>query len=173
MYKSPLESEETMRPWKWSLVLLLAVAMTAPLHAQTSKPDKSADKAGSKSSGGLQSTLEKMERDGWEAYKNRDKKTLGDMVTDDYVAALADGQGPHDKQSALASADQVTVNKYSLSNFKLKTLGPDTALMTYDADATLSVGKGQPQTSKLYVIDLYVKRAGQWKSMHYQETEHK
>src|SRR5581483_2611344 len=165
--------EETMRPGKWSLVLLFAAALTAPLHAQTSKPDKSADKAASKSSGGLQSTLEKMEREGWEAYKKKDKKAYGDLLTNDFVGSFADGQAPHDKQSALASMDQVTLNNYSLSNFKVKTIGPDAALLSCNAEVTLTIGNAKPETSKLYVSDLYVKRGGQWKSMHYQETEHK
>jgi uncharacterized protein (TIGR02246 family) len=162
-----------MRLVKWALVLFLAIVFTAPLNAQTSKPAKSSEKSASNSNGGLQSTLEKIEHDGWEAYKKKDKKAYGDLLTDDFVGSFADGQPPHDKNSALASMDQVTLNNYSLSNFKVKTISPDAALLTCDADVTLTVGNGKPETSKLYVSDLYVKRGGAWKSMHYQETEHK
>ena len=51
----------------------------------------------------LQAALEKLERAGWEAYKKKDKKAFAALVTDDYTAGLADGQGGHNRQGTISA----------------------------------------------------------------------
>ncbi len=149
-------------------MLVVAMAAATWVSAQNSPKGKAAS-AGT----GLQATLEKLERAGWDAYKNKDKKAFADLLTDDYTAGLADGKGGRDKQSTVNSVDEITLHRYSLSNFKLTKVSGDAALLTYDAEMNLSIGKGKPEDAKIYVGDLWVKRGGQWKSLHYQETERK
>jgi ketosteroid isomerase-like protein len=159
--------------WSAMLVLLGSVAACVWLQAQTSgSPAKKTAKSANADSG-LQATLEKLERAGWEAFKNKDKKAYQALVNDDYTAGFEDGQGEHDLKGALDSMGQVTVNSYTLSDFKLRSMSPDAAMLTYNAQVNLTMGGGKPEDMKLYVSDVWVKRAGQWKSLHYQETQRK
>lgn len=151
-----------------TLYLLIVVAFLAiATFALAQKKENPAAHAGHN----LQTTLEALERAGWEAYKNRDKAAFTALATEDYAAGIANGQGMHDLKATLASMDQVTIESYTLRDFKLKTLGPRTALLTYHATMRYKIGTGAVQESKMYASDLWVKRAGEWKSLHYQETE--
>lgn len=150
-------------------ILFLLICLTL-LATATFAPAQKKENAG-KSDNNLQALLEKRARAGWEAYKNRNKAAFTALVTEDYAAGLANGQGLHDLKTTLASMDQVTIESYTLSDFKLATLGPRTALLTYHATMRYKIGTGAVQEAKLYASDLWVKRAGEWKSMHYQETE--
>ena len=74
-------------------------------------------------------------------------------------------------QSALGSMNQLTIRRYSLSDFKLSLLNANAALHHYTASANFSLGDGSGQDSKLAVGDIWVKRGEHWQSLHYQETE--
>jgi hypothetical protein len=164
-----------MRFRRWTILALFAcLTISGGLLAQTSGTNaKKAAKSPGSTSAGLQPTLEKLERSGWEAYKNKDKKAYEALLADDFTAGFEDGHGQHDKQSAVNSVEQETLHSYTLSNFRLTSISPNAALLTFDAQVNITIGSGKPQDVKLYVSDVWVNRGGQWKSLHYQETERK
>lgn len=147
-----------------ALALLLVLSSVAlPAQSYGKKPAKN---AGSN----LQATLEKLERDGWEAFKNKDDKAYTALCAPDYTGVFADGQPPHDLKSALQAMHGMTVNNYQLSDLKVTALGPDAALVTYTATPNITAG-GKTQDYKLAVTDAWVKQAGSWKAIRYHESE--
>jgi len=152
------------------LVLLGAWWLTIASVAQ-SQSVPSAGKPGTDNPG-LQVTLERLETQIWETFKNNDKKGFSALETDDYTAVYADGKGERDLQGAVDSMKDLTILSYSLGNFKLTPICPNVVLLRYKATASYRVG-AQAFSGKLAVSDIWIKRAGQWKSFHYHETEMK
>ncbi len=119
----------------------------------------------------LQSVLEQREKAVWESFKNKDKKALADLLADEYTGVFVDGQGEHDKRSAVEAMNHVTIRDYSLSDFKLSSLGTNAALLRYNASGNFSNAQGQEV--KLEVANIWVKREERWQSVRCQVTETK
>jgi hypothetical protein len=150
--------------------LFVACCATVAAVAQAQNAP-SPGKTGSRDSV-LQTVLEQREKQGWEAFKSKDRNGFSAIVTEDYTAVIADGNGERDLQGTLDSMKEITINSYTLSEFKLTSLGSNAALLRYQASANYTIGT-QPISGKLAVSDIWVKRGGQWKSLRYQETEMK
>ena len=105
----------------------------------------------------------------WEAIKAKDQKTYGDVLTDDYVAVEADGGGERFKWKAQSELQQSTVADYTLSFLKVTALCPDAAFARYEVIIKFPP-KSIVRFEKILVGEIWVKREGQWKALHYQET---
>ena len=105
----------------------------------------------------------------WEAIKAKDEKTYGDVLTDDYVADEADGGGERFKWKAQSELQQSTVADYTLSFLKVTALCPDSAFARYEVFIKFPP-KSIVRFEKILVGEIWVKREGQWKALHYQET---
>lgn len=105
----------------------------------------------------------------WEALKNKDKKAYSELLADDYQGVEADGRGERNKVQALNELPETNVFTYSLWGFKLIALEPDAALVIYEVTMQFPP-KSQVRFSRVYISELWMKRAGQWKEVHYQET---
>ncbi|MGA8619481.1 MAG: nuclear transport factor 2 family protein [Candidatus Sulfotelmatobacter sp.] len=105
----------------------------------------------------------------WEALKNKDKRAYGDLLADDYQGVEVDGRGERNKVQALTELVETNAFNYTLWGFKLIPLGPEAALAIYEVTMQFPP-KSQVRYSRVYISELWVKRAGQWKEVHYQET---
>lgn len=105
----------------------------------------------------------------WQAIKAKDQKVYGDLLTDDYVAVEADGGGERYKWKALSELQQSTVTDYTLSFLKVATLCSDAAFVRYEVFIRFPPRSAVP-FEKILVGEIWVKRDGQWKALHYQET---
>jgi hypothetical protein len=105
----------------------------------------------------------------WEAIKNKDKKAYGDFLADDYEGVEVDGQGERTKTQALSELGDSNVANYTLWGYKLTPLGPDAAFAIYEVTIQFPP-RSVVRFSRLYIGELWVKRDGQWKVLHYQET---
>ena len=105
----------------------------------------------------------------WEALKNKDKKEYAELLADDYQGVEVDGRGERNKIQALNELADQNVFSYSLWGLKMIPLGPDAALVIYEVTMQFPP-KAQMRYSRVYVSELWVKRRGQWKELHYQET---
>ncbi len=146
------------------------VLLTATFSfAQTSKHGANSGKA---SAADLQATVEKLENDAWQAFKNKDEKAFADLCAPEYTAVNADQQPPHDLPGTIAEMkNDVTINSFSLSDFHVTPLGPDATLVTYTADTNLTFTNGKAQDVKLAVTDVWIKRRGHWKAFRYHESQ--
>ena len=105
----------------------------------------------------------------WQAIKNKDQKAYGEFLTDDYVAVEADGGGERYKWKALSELQQSVVTDYTLSFLKATALCPDAAFVRYEVFIRFPPKSAVP-FEKILVGEIWVKRDGNWKALHYQET---
>ncbi len=105
----------------------------------------------------------------WEALKNKDKKAYADLLADDYEGVEVDGQGERTKIQALNELPATNVFNYTLWGLKVIPLQPDAAFVIYESTLQFPP-KSVIRYSRVYISELWVKRAGQWKEVHYQET---
>jgi hypothetical protein len=105
----------------------------------------------------------------WEAIKNKDRKAYGDLLADDYQGVEIDGRGERNRVHAIDELLESNVFNYSLWGFKLIPAGPDGVLLIYEVNM-LFPPKSEVRFSRVYVSELWLKRSGQWKEVHYQET---
>ncbi len=105
----------------------------------------------------------------WQAIKSRDQKAYGELLADDYIAVEADGRGERYKWKVLSELQQSTVTDYTLSFLKVTTLSSDAAFVRYEVFIRFPPKSTVP-FEKILVGEIWVKRDGQWKALHYQET---
>jgi Domain of unknown function (DUF4440) len=105
----------------------------------------------------------------WEALKNKDKKTYAELLADDYQGVEVDGKGERTKLQALTELADTNVANYTLFGYKLIPLGPDAAFVIYESTIQFPP-KSAVRFSRVYITELWVKRSGEWKEVHYQET---
>ena len=105
----------------------------------------------------------------WEALKNKDKKAYGALLADDYQGVEVDGRGERNKIQAINEVEGGNVFNYTLWGFKLIPLGPDAAFLIYEVTLQFPP-RSSVRYSRVYITELWVKRAGEWKELHYQET---
>jgi hypothetical protein len=118
---------------------------------------------------GLKDLFESKIKVEWEALKNKDKKAYGELLADDYEGVEVDGRGERTKIQALNELVSTNVFNYTLWGYKLIPLGPDAAFVIYESTMQFPP-KSTVRYSRVYITELWVKRAGQWKEVHYQET---
>lgn len=144
----------------WGLILV--VFFIAKTGAAQSKP---ATQAGPD----LQAIFEPKVRAEWEAIKKKDKKAYGDLLADDYQGVEVDGQGERSRSQAMNELAQGNVSNYTLWGFKFIPLGPEAVFLIYESTMQFPP-KSVVRFSRVYISELWVKRGGEWKELHYQET---
>jgi hypothetical protein len=77
--------------------------------------------------------LEAKVRKLWEDFKNKDKATLA-AALDDGFRQFEEGLSAFgDKKTEVNAVDEFELVSYTLSDFTIKSLGPNSALVTYNA----------------------------------------
>jgi hypothetical protein len=105
----------------------------------------------------------------WEAIKKKDKKGYADLLDDDYQGVEVDGKGERNKIQAVGELDVQNVFDYTLWGFKMIPAGSDAALVIYEVTMQFPP-RSQVRYSRVYISEMWLKRAGNWKIAHYQET---
>ena len=149
-----------------SCLTSLALAQTP---APPSKSGESPQFGSVSADKGLNDVFESKIKAEWEALKNKDKKAYAELLADDYQGVEVDGRGERNKIQAVNELADENVYNYTLWGFKLIPLGPDAALVIYESTIQFPP-RAQVRYSRVYISELWVKRAGQWKELHYQET---
>ena len=105
----------------------------------------------------------------WQAIKSRDQKAYGDLLAEEFVGVEADGNGERYKSKALGELQQSVVSDFTLSFLKVTPLCTDAAFARYEVFIKFPPKSAVP-FEKILVGEIWVKRDGQWKALHYQET---
>lgn len=105
----------------------------------------------------------------WEAIKNKDKKSYGELLDDDYQGVGVDGRGERNKIQSVNDLVEQNTFSYTLWGYKLIPLGTESALAIYESTLQFPP-TAQIRYSRLYISEVWVKRATGWKELHYQET---
>jgi hypothetical protein len=125
--------------------------------------------SGSGSDAPLKDMFESKIKAEWEALKNKDKKAYGELLADDYQGVEVDGRGERNKLQAINELTDLNVSNYTLWGLKVIPLGPDSAFVIYESTMQFPP-RSAIRYSRIYIGELWVKHAGQWKISHYQET---
>lgn len=169
---------------KCFIIIFLAVltGMVAAQEAQQAPPAQQPTmptvfggekKSGNASADALRDLFEGKIKTEWEALKNKDQKAYGDLLADDYQGVEVDNRGERSKLQALNELVGQNVFNYTLWGFKMIPLGPaaapDAAFLIYEVTMQFPP-KAQIRYSRVYITELWMKRSGEWKEVHYQET---
>ena len=151
------------------LAFVLAVFASAqqPPDQKQAHQGKSARDAPSQPD--LKTAFESKVKAEWEAVKNKDKKALGDLLADDFEGVEVDGQGERTRTQSMSELANGNVQNYTLWGFRVTPVGPDATFVIYEVTIQFPP-KSAVRYSRVYVSELWVKRNGQWKELHYQET---
>jgi len=136
--------------------VVVALLLVASVRSQTAQPD-------------LKSLFESKIHSEWEALKTKDKKAYGDLLAEDYQGVEVDGKGERNKTQAINEVPEGNVSQYTLWGLKVTLLCPDAAFVTYEVTIDFPP-KSVLRYSRVLVSEIWVKRASQWKELHYQET---
>jgi hypothetical protein len=117
----------------------------------------------------LERLLEDKVKAEWEAFKKKDKKAYSDLLAEDFVAIEDDSRGMRNKDTAVGEIDRSVVNSYKLFAFRVLSLNPNAALLTYEL-TMLFPPTAQVRFKRVLISELWLKRDGQWKERYYQET---
>ena len=148
----------------WLTPFALAQRPTTPAKTGESRQSGSVS-----ADSGLKDMFESKIKVEWEALKNKDRKAYAELLADDYQGVEVDGRGERNKIQAVNELPGQNVFTYTLWGYKLVPLGPEAALVIYEVTMQFPP-KAQVRYSRVYISELWVKRAGQWKELHYQET---
>ena len=105
----------------------------------------------------------------WDALKKKDAKAYGDLLADDYEGIETDNQGERTKTQAITEVSASNVFDYTLWGLKVIPLAPDVACVIYEVTMQFPP-KSVLRYSRVYITEIWVKRKGEWKELHYQET---
>jgi hypothetical protein len=112
--------------------------------------------------------LIKLEKQSWEAWKNRDGKFFQDFLSDDHVEVGLSGVTGKAEIVSFVGSPACTVKSYRLDRFQMKLLDKNTALLTYWEEQDTVCQK--PVPSPCWVSSLYMKRGDKWLNVLYQQT---
>lgn len=118
----------------------------------------------------LEQDLVALEKQSWEAWKNRDGDFFEHFLSDDHVEIHPAGIAGKAGVVASVRTKGCVVGSYSLDGFKLTKFSDDAALLTYWADQnTLCNGIAVP--TPVWTGSLFIKRDGRWINAVYQHTK--
>jgi len=115
--------------------------------------------------------IEKKIRETWQEFKSKKESDYANLLADDFTEIEIDGKGAHDKRASVDEVSAGTLNSYSLKDIKITPLCANVALATYAADTDGAMPDGKQVHETVVVSEVWVKRAGQWKSLRYHESE--
>jgi hypothetical protein len=113
--------------------------------------------------------LETQERGLWQAFKNKDRATLSAMLDDGFHLFEEGLSAIGDKKAEVNAVDDFELVNYTLSDFTVKSVGPNAALVTYVAQYEGKSG-GEISKAKSVFAEVWIRSGNQWKDMYLQET---
>ena len=153
------------------VLFCLAVVTPVALAQQPAVTSKAGEtpQSSNASATTLKDLLEAKVKAEWEALKNKDRKAYAELLGDDYQGVEVDGRGERNKIQSLNELAAENIYNYTLSAFSVTPLGPDAAMVIYEVTMQFPP-TAQVRYARVYITEIWVKRAGQWKELHYQET---
>ena len=148
-----------MRKMAIAFAVLLSLATSA---AAQDKPPAAGPKP-------LAAQLEASVRKLWEAFKNKDKAAVESLLDDRFREVEEGATGFGDKKAEAAMVDEFEITTYTLKDFKITPLGPNSALVNYLAHYEGKAGGESINTNTAYG-EVWVGGGKGWKALYVQET---
>jgi len=113
--------------------------------------------------------LEAEERNLWKAFKSKDKVSLSAMLDDGFRLFEEGLTAIGDKKAEVNAVDDFELVNYTLTDFTVKPIGPNAALVTYIAQYEGKSG-GESSKAKSVFAEVWIRADKKWKDMYMQET---
>ena len=138
---------------KFLVLLMIVFAGAASASAQTE----------------IEKNLMAMEKGAWDAFGKGDGKYFEAFLADDFT--MVGDSGITGKAASIKgiSSKPCEIKSYSIANYKVTMINPETALATYEVTQDGTCG-GMAAPSKEYVSSTFAKRKGKWVAVQHQET---
>ena len=144
--------------------VLVAAALLLSLASAVAQEKQQAAKPGT-----VPLQLEVRVRKLWEAFKSKDKATLSAML-DGGFRQFEEGLSTFgDKKTEVNAVDEFELISYTLSDFTIKSIGPNAALVTYIAQYEGKSG-GEMSKGKSVFGEVWIRTGDEWKDFYMQET---
>lgn len=145
---------------KFTVIIFMIFAFALLAAGQ----EKHADKTSA-----LKEALTNLEKQSWEAWKNRNGEFFKNFLSEDHVEISAGGTTDKATVAAGVASPACVVKSYRIDKFQLTLFNKNTALLTYYAEQdTLCGNVAVP--SPVWVSSLYVKRKNRWLNSLYQQS---
>ena len=105
----------------------------------------------------------------WEAFKNKDKAALSAIIDDRFRLFEEGLSAIGDKKAEVNAVDEFELLNYTLSDFTVKPIAPNAALVTYTAQYEGKSG-GEVSKSKSVFGEVWIRAGNEWKAFYMQET---
>lgn len=105
----------------------------------------------------------------WDAFQKKDKATLSSLIDDGYRQFEEGLSTFGDKKAEVNAVDEFELIHYTLSDFTVKPLSPNMALVTYIAQYEGKSG-GENSKAKSVFGEVWTHSGGDWKCLYMQET---
>lgn len=144
-----------------TILLMFALLMSSAVLAQ--------DKPQSPSPKPQAHQLETQVRKLWDAFQKKDKASLSSLI-DDNFRQFEEGLSTFgDKKAEVNAVDEFELIRYTLSDFTVKPLASNMALVTYIAQYEGKSG-GENSKAKSVFGEVWTHTGGDWKCLYMQET---
>lgn len=145
--------------------MLIAVALLLSFSVALPAQDKKPAGKSSSNAAVLEAKVNKL----WESFQKKDKATLSSLLDDGFRMFEEGTSSFGDKKAEVNAVDEFELVSFKLSDFTVKPLGPNTALVTYIAQYE---GKSGGETSKARSVfgEVWTRSGGDWKNLYLQET---
>lgn len=145
---------------KMLMVMVIAIAASAIAFGQT--------KMSKEKSNSVETQIIALEKQGWEAWKNRNSSWFQTNLTEDALFVSSDGVA-NKSQIVKFMGSECDLKGYSLNNFKFLMLDKNSALITFTAMQD-GVCSGKTLPAGVHGSAIYVKRGAQWLVAFYTDT---
>ena len=144
-----------------TILLMFALLMSSAVLAQD-KPQSPSPKPQARQ-------LETQVRKLWDAFQKKDKASLSSLI-DDNFRQFEEGLSTFgDKKAEVNAVDEFELIRYTLSDFTVKPLASNMALVTYIAQYEGKSG-GENSKAKSVFGEVWTHTGGDWKCLYMQET---
>jgi hypothetical protein len=144
---------------------LIAVAVLLALAGAATAQEKQQPVKSKSGAPPLEAKVRKL----WQDFKNKDKAGLA-AALDDGFRQFEEGLSAFgDKKTEVNAVDEFELVSYSLSDFTVKSLGPNSALVTYIARYKGKAG-GEATKGNSVFGEVWTRTGNEWKALYMQET---
>lgn len=148
---------------KTFLIAVVCLLTLASANAQEKQP------AAKSSAVVLEAQVQKL----WAAFKAKDKPAIAALLSNNFREFEEDTSEFGDKKTEVALVDDFDLTSYTLKDFTVKPLGPNSALVTYVAHYESKSG-GQTAKADSVFGEVWTRDTGthedNWKALYIQET---
>ncbi len=138
-------------------VAVMALSLTARAQRQTGDAN-------------LTNQITQLERAMWEMWKNHKYDDMRAQMTEDALIVGADSLATRDTIVEIMKRQNCEARNYTLSDVKVTTPAPDTALIAYHVVVTGTCGASAIPANGDMTGTLWVRRGGRWLTAFHQQT---